>query len=65
MGAKLRKESRADPNANVIELPESEQARVKKLFKPLVDQWVAETPNGAAKFAALEAALAEYRKGRR
>lgn len=65
MGAKLRKESRSNPAANVIELPQAERARKAALFKPLVAQWIAETANGAAKYAAFQEALAEYRKTRR
>ena len=65
LGRKLRKEARADPTMNVIELPEAEAAKVAARFKPMIDEWIAKTPNGAKVYAALQEALAEYRKTNR
>jgi TRAP-type C4-dicarboxylate transport system substrate-binding protein len=65
LGAQLRKGARADPNANVIELPEAEAEKVAARFKPLIQEWIAKTPNGEKVYAALVEALADYRKTRR
>lgn len=40
----------------------AEQQRLETIYRPLVDAWVADTPDGARKLAFLKAAVAEYRK---
>jgi len=44
--------------------PTGEQEKTfEATFRPLVDKWIADTPDGAAKFQALRQIIADYRKG--
>jgi TRAP-type C4-dicarboxylate transport system substrate-binding protein len=57
---------RADAKAlgTLHTLSPEDEARLKQAAAPLIDKWVAETPDGAHKLAFLQQVLADYRKTR-
>ena len=48
----------------MIKLVPAEQARWKQRIQPLIDEWVAATPNGAAVLAASREEIAKLRAGK-
>ena len=67
MGRAMEKDGeaeRADATAKgmMVPLTAADEARLAAIYQPLIDKWVADTPDGAKKLAFLEQALADYRK---
>ena len=67
MGRAMEKDGereRADAMAKgmIVPLSPADEARLGAIYQPLIDKWIADTPDGAKKFAFLERTLADYRK---
>lgn len=67
MGRAMEKDGareRADAAAKgmMVPLTAADEARLNGIYQPLIDKWIADTPDGAKKFAYLEQVLADYRK---
>jgi TRAP-type transport system periplasmic protein len=54
--------AQAKASGSFVTLTPDEHARLAAIYRPLVEKWVKDTPDGAKKLAFLEAALADYRK---
>ena len=64
MNTEGRDRVKALPGHTVTELADAEAARWKEKAKPIVDQWVRETSNGAAILAAFREEIEKIRAGR-
>ena len=67
MGRAMEKDGereRADAAAKgmIVPLSPADEARLDAIYQPLIAKWIADTPEGAKKFAFLEETLADYRK---
>jgi TRAP-type C4-dicarboxylate transport system substrate-binding protein len=67
MGQAMEKDGereRADATAKGLMVPLSpaDEARLHAIYQPLIDTWVADTPDGAKKLAFLEQVLTAYRQ---
>jgi TRAP-type C4-dicarboxylate transport system substrate-binding protein len=67
MGHAMEKDGereRADAAAKgmMVPLTAADEARLDAIYRPLIDKWAADTPDGAKKLAFLEQVLADYRK---
>lgn len=65
IGQRVRKQARANPKQNVITLDDAAARKLKARSQPLIDEWIAKIPDGAKKFAVMQAALKEYRAAHR
>ena len=54
--------AQAKEKGTLVAISAAERTRLETIYRPLVEKWVADTPDGARKLAFLEAAVAEYRK---
>ncbi len=52
----------AQAKGTIVKLSPEDQQRLAGIYQPLLDKWVADTPDGAKKLAFLRQALADYRK---
>ena len=65
IGAEDRAKVKAMPNQTIVELDAAEAARWAARTAPIVDEWLKETPNGAAVLASYKAELEKIRAGSR
>lgn len=62
--ASVKAAARKDPNRTIIGFSGAERGKRLETFKPLYDEWLKSTPEGASKMAALQKLLADIRAGR-
>ncbi|HXQ52904.1 MAG TPA: TRAP transporter substrate-binding protein DctP [Stellaceae bacterium] len=58
-----RERAEAKDKGMIVGLSAADETRLNGVYKPLIDTWIAAQPEGAKKFAFLDATLADYRKG--
>ncbi len=59
-GIKERAEARE--KGAMVALSDADKAKLDGIFKPVIDKWIADTPDGAKKMAFLQQRLVEFRK---
>jgi TRAP-type C4-dicarboxylate transport system substrate-binding protein len=64
IGNEDRAKVKAMPNQTIVELDAAEAARWATRVAPIADEWIKDTPNGAAVLAAYKAELEKVRSGR-